>query len=105
MLDFKQVDEARKILGLSEYATGEEIKDAFRHLALKYHPDNCPDKDKARCEEMFKKISNAKDIITMYCSAYKYSFKEKDVNRNAISKEEYEHLKRFFDGWWGDLDL
>lgn len=105
MLNFKQVDEARKILGLGEEAGIEEIKEAFRNLALKYHPDRRKEKDKKHCEEMLKKVNRARDIIKSYCANYRYSFKEKDVRRNSMPKEEYEHLKRFFDGWFGDLDL
>ncbi len=33
-------------------------------------------------------------------------FKEKDVKGgNSIDKDYYEHLKRFYDDWWGDLDV
>jgi len=105
MADFKQIDEARKIIGLDEFATMEQITSAYRKLALKYHPDKCKKKDKKKCEERFKQISHAKDILYSYCAGYKYSFKEKDVKRSLISKEEYEHLKRFYDGWLGTLDL
>lgn len=105
MMDFKQIDEARKILGLAEEASIEEIKKAFRRLSLRYHPDRCKEKDKKQCEEMLKKINHAKDLIGSYCAHYRYSFKEKEVRKNCMSKDEYEHLKRFFDGWLGDLDL
>lgn len=105
MLNFKQIDESRRILGLDEDATAGEITDAFRELALKYHPDRCKDKDKKHCEEMFKKINHAKNIIESYCANYRYSFREKEVKKNIMPKEEYEHLKRFFDGWFGELDL
>ncbi len=105
MIDFKQIDEARKLLGLGEEATLEEIKEVCRNLSLKYHPDRCKEADKKRCEEIFKKISHAKDIILTYCANYEYSFKEKDVKKNTMDKELYEHLKRFYDGWFGDLDL
>jgi len=105
MINFKQIDEARKILGLDEEASIEEIKDAFRNLALKYHPDRCKDQDKKHCEEMFKKINQAKEIILSYCANYKYSFKEKDVKKQTMDKQLYEHLKRFYDGWWADLNL
>jgi len=104
-MNYKQIDEARKILGLNEEAGIEEIKDAYRSLALKYHPDRCKGKNKRHCEEIFKKISHAKDIIGSYCANYRYSFREKDVKKNILSKEEYEHLKRFYDGWFGDLGL
>ena len=33
MADFKQIDEARRLLGLDEEATMGEIKEAFRGLA------------------------------------------------------------------------
>ena len=105
MTDFKQIDEARKILALGEEVTLEEIKEAYRRLSLKYHPDRCKDADKKHCEEMIKKINHAKDILMAYCAGYRYSFKEKDVKRNTMDKESYEHLKRFYDGWWGDLNL
>ena len=54
---------------------------------------------------MSKRINQAKDIILSYCANYRYSFKERDIKKNIIDKELYEHLKRFYDGWFGDLDL
>ena len=104
-MNFKRIEEARKILGLGEEATIEEVKEAFRDLSLRYHPDRCKDKDKKQSEEMYKKITYARDVIIGYFASYRYSFKEKDVKKNIMSKEEYEHLKRFYDGWFGDLDL
>ena len=105
MVDFKQIDEARKLLGLDEAVTLEEIKEAYRYLSLKYHPDRCKDNEKKHCEEMIKKINHAKDILLAYCANYRYSFKEKDVKRSSFDKETYQHLKRFFDGRWSNLDL
>lgn len=46
-----------RILGVSRDATDEEIKKAFRRLALKYHPDRNPDDKEA--EEKFKEINEA----------------------------------------------
>ncbi|MBL7130982.1 MAG: DnaJ domain-containing protein [Candidatus Omnitrophica bacterium] len=105
MADFKQIDEARKLLDLDDTASLEEIKNTYRNLALKYHPDRCKEEKKKDCEDMLKKINHAKDILMAYCAGYKYSFKEKDVKRNTMDREFYKHLKRFYDGWWGDLDL
>ena len=105
MADFEQIDAARELLGLDEEAGIEEIKEAFRNLSFRYHPDRCKDKDKKYCEEMLKKINQAKDIILGYCANYRYSFKEKDVKKNTMDKELYEHLKRFYDGWLGELNL
>lgn len=105
MANFKQIDEARKLLGLNETATLEEIRSIYKKLALKYHPDKCKEEKKKECEEKFKSMSHANDILMAYCAGYRYSFKEKDVKKNTMGKEYYEHLKRFYDGWWGDLDL
>ena len=103
MEKFKQINEARKILGLDEYATLEDINESYRKLALKYHPDRCKGERKKECEELIKKISCAKDILMGYCAVYRYSFKEKDVERSLFDKDFYKHLQRFYDGWWGDI--
>jgi len=105
MADFQKIDQARRLFDLDENATLGKIKDSYRKLALKYHPDRCKDGKEKRCEEKFKKINHAKDILLSYCAGYRFSFKEKDVKNNIMDKEYYEHLKRFYDGWWGDLDL
>ena len=101
MADFKQLDEARKLLGIEETATLKEIKNAYRKLAFKHHPDKCKDEEKKECEEMFKKITHANDILMSYCAGYKYSFKEEDVSEGTADKEYYDHLNRFYDGWFG----
>lgn len=50
------------ILGISENADENEIKKAFRKLAVKYHPDRNPDDKKA--EEYFKKVSEAYEVLS-----------------------------------------
>lgn len=53
-----------KILGISRDATDDEVKQAYRKLSRKYHPDaniNNPNKDKA--EEMFKLVGQAYNQI------------------------------------------
>ncbi len=50
-----------QILGVSRNATDEEIKQAYRKLALKYHPDRNPG-DKV-AEEKFKEINEAYEVL------------------------------------------
>ena len=101
MASFEEIDEARKLLGIEETATLKDIRNVYRKLTFKHHPDKCKDEEKKGCEKMFKKITYANDILMSYCAGYKYSFKKNDVERETADKEFYEHLKRFYDGWFG----
>lgn len=51
-----------QLLGVSEKATPEEIKKAYRRLAKKYHPDANP--NNAQAAEMFKQISEAHGVLS-----------------------------------------
>jgi DnaJ-class molecular chaperone len=102
---YREIDNARKVLGLPESATHKQIQASYRQLAAKYHPDRCKQEDKKRCQERFKEINHAYDLLCQYCANYLYSFEESEVKRNSIDKNLYQHLKRFYDGWWGNLDL
>jgi curved DNA-binding protein len=62
-----------RVLGLQPKATDEEIKKAFRRLAVKYHPDVA--KDKKTAEEKFKEINEANEVLS-----------------NPISREKYDQL-------------
>jgi molecular chaperone DnaJ len=51
-----------EILGISKGASEDEIKKAYRKLAIKYHPDKNPD-DKA-AEEKFKEAAEAYEVLS-----------------------------------------
>jgi len=50
-----------KTLGVSKNATQDEIKKAYRKLAVKYHPDTHPDDKEA--ENRFKEINEAYEVL------------------------------------------
>ena len=52
------------ILNISKNASEEEIKKAYRKLAIKYHPDKAPADKKDEHSEKFKKISEAYGILS-----------------------------------------
>jgi molecular chaperone DnaJ len=82
-----------EILGVSRGATGEEIKKAYRALALKYHPDKNPG-DKGS-EEMFKEAAEAYEIL-------------RDSEKRALyDRYGHEGIKRGvgFDFDFGGFDL
>jgi len=50
-----------EVLGLSKDASKDEIKKAYRKLAMKYHPDKNPDDKEA--EEKFKEVAEAYAVL------------------------------------------
>lgn len=51
-----------KVLGVDKKASTDEIKKAYRKLAMKYHPDRNPNDKKA--EDMFKDINEAHEVLS-----------------------------------------
>ena len=92
------------VLGVSPNATDDEIKDAYRKLAKKYHPDINPDKELA--EAKMKEINYAYDTIkkmreqgtsyqdqTNYNSNYTYNT---NSNIDFQTIERYIQTRQYF---------
>lgn len=80
-----------RILGVSEDADIQEIKIAFRRLALQYHPDKNPD-----TKELFVKILKAYEVLSDPELKKQYDFKIKysghifSINKNKEKKNKWE---------------
>lgn len=59
-----------EVLGVSKTATPDEIKKAYRKLAIKYHPDRNPDNKEA--EEKFKEAAEAYEVLSNEEKRQKY---------------------------------
>ena len=60
------VEESYRILGVKSTATNDELRQAYRRLALLYHPDRIQTRDEAsrlQAEKMFQLINEARDRI------------------------------------------
>lgn len=79
-----------QILGVEKTATADDIKKAYRKLAIKYHPDKNPDNKQA--EEKFKEISEAYAVLsdsekrqqydTFGSSGFRQRYSQEDIFRN-----------------------
>src|SRR2546423_464320 len=52
-----------EVLGVARTASGEEIKRAYRRLAMKHHPDRA-DGDKSAAELKFKECAEAYEVLS-----------------------------------------
>ena len=99
-----------KALGLEKGATPDEIKKAFRKLAVKYHPDRNPD-DKG-AEDKFKEINEAYAVLsdpekkqqydTFGSSGFHKQYSQEDIFRGFDFGNAYKDMGGGVGGGGGD---
>ncbi|MCK4326512.1 GvpL/GvpF family gas vesicle protein [bacterium] len=71
---FSQLDEARRLLGLGDKVSLEEIKESYRNFAQRYHPDKHPEDNQLK--ERFEKTTHAYKLLTSCCQEEDITFED-----------------------------
>ena len=98
-MNFNEIDEARRLLGIGEAVTLKEIKTAYRRLAHHHHPDKT-DSTNEKSNEMMKKLNRAYKVLMDYCNEYRYGFRREDVSRVYPEEEDF---KTWCDKWFNSI--
>lgn len=78
-LSGNSLEEAYKVLEIDPSATNEEVRTAYRRLALKHHPDRVAtlgEDVKKAAEEKFQQINNAKERINLLLEVCQKSLRD-----------------------------
>ncbi len=88
------------LLGIDRQASEDEIKKAYRKMAMKYHPDR--NKDNPKAEDQFKKISEAYAVLSdaekrkqydrFGADGFKQKFSQEDIFRNFNADEIFQNF-------------
>lgn len=100
-----------KLLGVNKNADKEEIKKAFKKLALKYHPDRAPEDKKKEYEEKFKEINEAVSVLGNDKKRQQYDqFGSSSFSGGSSGAEGFQGydfsdiMSQFRSGMFGDFD-
>lgn len=94
-MDYSELRQAQKLLGLGDRASLKEIKERYRELARQHHPDAGGAESQA-----MQKINAAYALLIAYVEDYRFSFAEEEF----YEQQPEERLRRQFDDdpLWGN---
>lgn len=84
-----------EILGISQDASEDDIRKAFRKIAIECHPDKNP--GNAKAEERFKEASNAYDVLSNSQKKMQYDLSLKGPQRGPGNPND------FMNNMWSDI--
>ena len=88
MSSFEKLIKAKTLLGLNEKASLLEIKNRYRSLMKKWHPDKNGD-DLETATKMSALINEAYETVLTYCNSYEYPFDEESLKKASLSPQEW----------------
>lgn len=86
-----------KILEVSRNATNQDIKKAYRRLALKYHPDKNPASQKEEATNKFKLISQAYEVLSDEKRRRTYDTPPSSSSQSSSRHHHHHHHNHYTD--------
>ncbi len=98
-----------EVLGVQKGATKDQIKDAYRKLAMQYHPDRNPGKEQW-ANEKFKEINEAFSVLGDPDKRKRYdqfgtAGNMNDIFSNPYTRSTFEDLMRDYQGQGMNFDF
>jgi len=99
-----------EVLGIGRSASADEVKKAYRNLALKYHPDRVTPDKKKEAEEKFKEISEAYEVLIdpqkkANYDQYGHAGVEGAFKQGGFTWQDFHHFDDLKDIFGGGVDL
>jgi preprotein translocase subunit Sec63 len=97
--EWQAIDQARTLLNLGEQATADEMKQAYRRMCKKYHPDRAPEKDKKKYADIMCRLTESYELLMRYIKIYRFPL---TPDKDTIYDPEDWWMNRFGDDpLWG----
>lgn len=91
------LEEARKLLGLGQFASRQEIRSAYRQEARRWHPDRAVDQcGEAEYRERMQQVNLAYQRIIQFIEEYRFELVENSSQEDLMQWWS----KRFATGVW-----
>ena len=87
-MQYEEIKRALEVLSLPTLITKEEIKDQYRYMVKKYHPDKG-----GKDAEKIKQINSAYALLMRYIEEFRYTFDEDEVAKQ-LPKEMHDSRYR-----------
>ncbi len=96
---FASLDKARELLKLEEKFSLREVKEVYRRLALRWHPDQAGRGRSADAEERMKELNEAYELLVDYCERYPIPL---GIDSLRETDPFYDHFRRFYHDYFAD---